>query len=303
MHDEDLPARAREGPPDDDGPGNDPAPSAQGPSDGAPVSVDVGGAPAEEPTGSGSELAAPLVEATAPLLNVAAPLVRTARRRLGQARRGWRQRSAARRRYLRSIARQPLLNLFDAHPQARRAVPRELGLLTLDVTDIRGTAVDGAAQRGRDFLPLPPFRSKNWAGRWLRIRAAARRLETLPPIEVVKWDDDGYWVLDGHNRVAAALYEGQVAVDAVVVEYIVPGAASAPSEPREIAPLLEESALLRAAGQRPPATGDPDAPRPDEGAADGAQEAPLAEGGDSEAARPDESPSGATGAPGDGANR
>ena len=45
----------------------------------------------------------------------------------------------------------------------------------------------------------------------------------LPPIDVVKYADK-YWVVDGHNRVALALYMGQVAIDANVVELVPPGA-------------------------------------------------------------------------------
>ena len=51
---------------------------------------------------------------------------------------------------------------------------RELGLMSVPVDEIIGTAVMGPAQRGLDFQPLPPFRSKNWEARWQRIRRATR---------------------------------------------------------------------------------------------------------------------------------
>ena len=51
---------------------------------------------------------------------------------------------------------------------------------------------------------------------------ALDRLESLPPVELIKFGDD-YWVVDGHNRVAAALYNGQVELDAVVEELRLPG--------------------------------------------------------------------------------
>jgi hypothetical protein len=58
-------------------------------------------------------------------------------------------------------------------------------------------------------------------------------MEPLPPVDLQKYDDQD-WVLDGHNRIAAALYEGQLVVDAVVQEIVPPGAARrpCPSSPR-----------------------------------------------------------------------
>jgi hypothetical protein len=123
----------------------------------------------------------------------------------------------ARVRRLRRIAREPLPFLYDVHPEARYASPRELGTMTIDVADIAGTAVGPARQRGRDFLPLKLFRSLNWHGRWQRVRAASERLAILPPIDVFRYDGR-YWVVDGHNRVAAALYNGQLSIDANVVD-------------------------------------------------------------------------------------
>jgi hypothetical protein len=123
----------------------------------------------------------------------------------------------ARVRRLRRLAREPLPFLYEVHPEARRANPRELGTLTVDVDDIVGTAVGPPRQRGRDFLPLKPFRTLNWHGRWQRVRAASERLAILPPIDVFRYGGK-YWVIDGHNRVAAALYNGQIGIDANVVE-------------------------------------------------------------------------------------
>src|SRR5687767_16035343 len=115
------------------------------------------------------------------------------------------------------MGHEPLANLWDVHREARRAAIRELGLQNVPVDSIAGTAVEGAPQRGGDFLPLKDRRSDDWRGRWQRILLALDRLETLPPIELIKFGDE-YWVVDGHNRVAAALYNGQVETDAVVEE-------------------------------------------------------------------------------------
>ncbi|HZM71882.1 MAG TPA: hypothetical protein VFC71_00770 [Candidatus Polarisedimenticolia bacterium] len=145
----------------------------------------------------------------------------------------------------RKRARTPLPNLFEVHPEARSAPTREVGLIALPVDEIIGTAVDGPSQRGLDFLPLPALKSLNWEARWQRIRAATDRLSILPPIEVVK-TAEGYWVVDGHNRVAAARATGQVAIDAVVRSVRLPGEPSV-RPTGSLAPLLEGSGELRAA--------------------------------------------------------
>lgn len=161
--------------------------------------------------------------------------------------RRWDERPGARVRRLRRVSRTPLPYLYDVHADARRAVPRELGVRTVGTDEIAGTAVGGATQRGADFLPLRPFRSQNWMNRWQRIRNAMSRLEVLPPIDVVRYRDR-YWVLDGHNRVAAALYAGQVGVDANVVELVPPG--GRPSErPASLAAVLEGTQAVRTAGR------------------------------------------------------
>ena len=158
----------------------------------------------------------------------------------------WEERPGARVRRVRRMAREPLPYLYAEQPEARRASPRELGIKTIDVDQIAGTAVGGVTQRGGDFLPLKPFRSRNWHGRWQRIVAALERLAILPPIDVVL-SGGRYWVLDGHNRVGAALYGGQVGIDANVVELVPPNAQ--PSErPARLAAVLTGSRAVRTAG-------------------------------------------------------
>jgi hypothetical protein len=109
------------------------------------------------------------------------------------------------------MGHEPLANLWELHPEAKRAAIRELGIRSVSVGDIDGTAVEGPGQRGGDFLPLSDRRSEDWRARWQRILRANERLEALPPVELIKFGD-GYWVVDGHNRVAAALYTGQDAL-------------------------------------------------------------------------------------------
>jgi hypothetical protein len=157
------------------------------------------------------------------------------------------ERPGARVRRVRRMSREPLANLWDLHPEARRAAARDYGFHAIPVDAISGTAVEGQPQRGGDFLPLRDRRSEDWQGRWQRIRRAIDALETLPPIEVVKYGDS-YWVLDGHNRVAAALYNGQPEIDAVVRQIRVPGQVSS-GPPPLIAGVVEDSIDLRNAGR------------------------------------------------------
>jgi hypothetical protein len=158
----------------------------------------------------------------------------------------WHERPGARVRRVRRMAKQPVAYLYEVHPEARFARPVEVGLRTIDMDEIGGTAVGGGAQRGGDFLPLKPSRTANWAGRWQRLRKAHESLAVLPPIDVFKYGGR-YWVVDGHNRVALALYAGQVAVDANVVELVPLGKRR--TEPiGSLAPSVAASRAVRAAG-------------------------------------------------------
>ena len=148
-------------------------------------------------------------------------------------------------RALRARNRDPLPSLYALHPEAARLPVRSLGLKEVSVAEITGTAVAGPDQRGSDFRPLAPFRGSDWHARWLRIRTAVARMETLPPVDLQKFDDH-YWVVDGHNRIAAALYEGQLTVDAVVQELVLPGAPP-PSERASMAMEMAEGTAIRTA--------------------------------------------------------
>jgi hypothetical protein len=170
--------------------------------------------------------------------------------RVGQAiddvERTWNERPGARVRRVRRMGSRPLAYLYDEHGDARRARPVQVGTRTLDVEDIAGTAVGGGDQRGGDFLPLRPFRGHNWSTRWQRLRQAQDRLAILPPIDVVKYADR-YWLVDGHNRVALALYGGQLEIDANVTELVPPGGQR--TEPiLSLAASASESRSLRTAG-------------------------------------------------------
>ena len=185
---------------------------------------------------------------------VAEPIVGRVSTVLDGARETWQERPGARVRRVRRLGSEPLAYLMDVHPEARSARPVQVGVRSIDVDDIAGTAVGGGAQRGGDFLPLKQFRGSNWSGRWQRLRRAADRLETLPPIDVLKFGDR-FWVVDGHNRVGLAKYGGQVEIDANITE-LVPSGARRTEPIVSLAPLAADSRSLRAAGSGTRASSD-----------------------------------------------
>jgi hypothetical protein len=116
-----------------------------------------------------------------------------------------------------------LQTLYGRHPHAASALRRPRGLQIVPIEQIVGTTRQ-PSQNTADFLPLPGLRGRNWEARWQRIQRAVDKLAILPAVELVKVGDE-YYVADGHNRVAAALQAGAVAVDADVTELMVPGTA------------------------------------------------------------------------------
>ncbi|HYH93502.1 MAG TPA: hypothetical protein VD763_10110 [Candidatus Saccharimonadales bacterium] len=189
----------------------------------------------------------------------AEPIVEGAHQALGAVASGLRELPGSRVRRVRRMGRVPLPSLAEVHPEARRARPVDIGMRTIDVDEIKGTAVGGGDQRGGDFLPLRGFRGRNWAARWQRLRRAQDQLVNLPAIDVVKYGD-GYWVIDGHNRVALALYTGQRALDASVVELVPPGGRRT-EELGSLAGVVEASRPLRSSATTAESTGK-DASKP-----------------------------------------
>ena len=161
------------------------------------------------------------------------------------------ERPGARVRRVRRMAKEPLPVLWQVHPEARNAPMREVGIVEVPVEKICGTAQE-VGDRGGDFLPLKPFRGDNWRARWQRILTASQELKQLPPVDLIRTGDE-YWVVDGHNRVAAALYNGQLTIDANVMDLRLPGSPRTPGPTAPIAPyLLDEILEVRAAGQGRP---------------------------------------------------
>jgi hypothetical protein len=144
--------------------------------------------------------------------------------------------------------RETLPSLFERYPHATTALRRPRGLQIVPIDRIVGTTRN-PSQNTTDFMPLPYLRGKNWKGRWQRIRSAMDQLSMLPAVDLVQVGAD-YYVADGHNRVAAALNAGAVAIDADVTELLVPGVTSttAPGPHQDAASLLLGADELRQAG-------------------------------------------------------
>ena len=143
-------------------------------------------------------------------------------------------------------ARDQLPSLFDRHPEALSGSRHPRGLEIVPLESIVGTARH-PSQNTVDFLPLPQLRGRNWDSRWQRVQRATSKLAVLPPVELLKLGDE-YWVVDGHNRIAAALQNGAAAVDADVTELLPPGT-SATSHLGSAPTALVGSEELRQAGE------------------------------------------------------
>lgn len=158
----------------------------------------------------------------------------------GRLKNAWRNRPAAARA---ARERAVLPSLYTLHPEASAALRRPRGLQPVTLDEIVGTARH-PSQNTADFLPLRQLRGQNWLGRWQRIRRATDRLDLLPPVELVRYGDE-YFVVDGHNRIAAALRIGAVAIDADVTELVQPGERAHSLPPSTIAATLQASDELR----------------------------------------------------------
>jgi nucleotide-binding universal stress UspA family protein len=101
-----------------------------------------------------------------------------------------------------------------AGPLSRR-LPR---VETVETSRIVGS-VGRANELASDFRPHRWARRKGDEQRLKRIRTALERGEILPPVELYKLGY-GFYVLDGHHRVAAAHLLKQPELDAYVVDHV-----------------------------------------------------------------------------------
>jgi universal stress protein A len=118
----------------------------------------------------------------------------------------------------------PRRRLRNFHEDADRAgllVHRHLGTRTIEVGRIIGS-VERSNDLGPDFRPPARARTKHDQDRFERVKASLEAGESLPPIDVYQLGF-GYYVVDGHRRVAAALATGQIDIEANVVELVPSG--------------------------------------------------------------------------------
>lgn len=113
------------------------------------------------------------------------------------------------------ISRRP--NELLSYDVVRRALPiygsSYRGVQQVPVDKIVGTTTNRYYDFDRAFLPAQA-RTKS---RWKRIDELRLRDETLPPVLLYKVGDM-YFVRDGHHRVSVARQNGQLEIDAEVVE-------------------------------------------------------------------------------------
>jgi hypothetical protein len=106
-----------------------------------------------------------------------------------------------------------LLSLEQALGAAPPVYRRELGMRTIPIDSIVGTA-ESAKARAFDRRLRPPRGSRRrWEGLWI----AARRAAPLPPISVFELGEQ-HFVRDGHHRVSVARALGMTAIDAEVTQ-------------------------------------------------------------------------------------
>jgi nucleotide-binding universal stress UspA family protein len=111
--------------------------------------------------------------------------------------------------------------LRSFHEDAERAgvlTQRHVGLRTIETSRIVGS-VGRHKELGPNFRPPHRRRRRPDEDRFRRIARAMEEGAEMPPIDVYKLGF-GYYVLDGHHRLAAALQNGQVEIEANVTEFL-----------------------------------------------------------------------------------
>jgi len=128
-----------------------------------------------------------------------------------------------------------LVSLAPVLEAAGRAGQADQGVREILLDRVVGSASVSAKAADFDpgFLPL----TRRLRDRWARIYTAMVEGEELPPIDVYKVGE-GYYVIDGHNRVSVARSLGRATIPARVVEV----RTRAP-----IGPQVDAAKLLRAA--------------------------------------------------------
>src|ERR1700716_786593 len=116
------------------------------------------------------------------------------------------------------VQRRQLRCFREDAERAGTLIQRNLGIRTIEVARIVGS-VDRCTELGMDFRPPVRSRRRHDEDRFNRVRRAIDLNAAMPAIDVYKLGF-GYYVLDGHHRVAVALEKEQVEIDANVTEYV-----------------------------------------------------------------------------------
>jgi hypothetical protein len=100
---------------------------------------------------------------------------------------------------------------LPALPGRPSAAEHSRGVVTVPLNKIVGS--EG---RNGDFdAEFRPLKA-NLRERWMNVAAARRTGLALPPVELVRYEDD-FYVRDGHHRISVARAMGQREIEALVV--------------------------------------------------------------------------------------
>jgi nucleotide-binding universal stress UspA family protein len=118
----------------------------------------------------------------------------------------------------RPTPRRPLRSFQEDAERAGMLIQRKLGLRTIEINRIVGS-VGRSQELGPDFRPPSRQRRRPDEDRFKRVQSGIAAGREMPPIDVYKLGF-GYYVLDGHHRLAAAVQNGQVDIEANVTEFL-----------------------------------------------------------------------------------
>ena len=117
-----------------------------------------------------------------------------------------------------TLERRPLRCFQEDADRAGVLMKRDLGIRTIEVARIVGS-VDRCTELDSTFRPPLRRRRRHDEERFRRVRTAMSEGVPMPAIDVFKLGF-GYYVLDGHHRVAVAIEDDQLEIDAHVLEYV-----------------------------------------------------------------------------------
>lgn len=114
------------------------------------------------------------------------------------------------------VATERLACFGEARVRQGKALRVRRGLETVEVEKVSGS-VGRCLGFDRGFLPACSCTRE----RWERVDRAFREGRWLPPVDLYKLGRE-YFVADGNHRLSVARYQGVVAVDAMVTEFLAP---------------------------------------------------------------------------------